>query len=99
LPQGLLLLGQFPIRHQFIDMLRAPLFDERARPRRYISDNKRSGTDFKFRTESTIAGMEMRRRVIVIINRYENTVKPADDWHFGNMHIRRELRKARAAAT
>jgi len=43
--------------------------------------------------------MEMRRRVIAIIDRYEDTVKPADDWHFGNMHIRRELREARAAAT
>jgi len=95
----LLLRGKFPIRHQFIDMLRAPLFDELVRPRWHVSNNKRSGTDFKLRTERAVARMEMRRGMVVIVDRYEDTVKPADDWHFGNMHIRREVRKARAAAT
>jgi len=80
-------------------MLRAPLLDERARPGWYISDDTRSRTDFKLRTERTIARMEMRRRVIVIIDRYEDTVETADDWHYGNMLIMREVRKARAAAT
>jgi hypothetical protein len=43
--------------------------------------------------------MEMRRRVIVIINRYEDTVKPADDWHLSKVQIVRVLRKALVAAT
>jgi hypothetical protein len=92
------LLGRLPIRHQVIDMLLAPFLYERARPRWHVSNNKCSGTNFKFRIERAIAGMEMRRRVIVIINRYEDTIKPADDWHVSKVQTRRALREALVAA-
>ena len=43
--------------------------------------------------------MEMRRRVIVIINCYEDTIKPADDWHVSKVQIGRALGKALVTAT
>jgi len=79
--QGLGLPRKLPILRQLIAMLGGPLENQRGRSLRKRSLQDGQSVDGKRRFVFTVAGMEMRRRVIVVVHRDDDAEETADLWH------------------
>jgi len=62
-------------------MQRHPLDDQTQHPMRQIPNQHRCRADFQYSPMVAIAHVEMRRGVVVIVHRYDDTEKSADFGH------------------
>src|SRR6266496_1509347 len=70
-----------PIVFEFRAMQRRPLHDHTQNPMRQIPNQHRGSTDFQYSPMVAVAHVEVRRGVVVIVHRYDDTEESAD---FGN---------------
>lgn len=79
--QGLGLPRKLPVQRQFIAVLGGPLEDQRGSSLRKRSLQDGESIDRKGRFVFTVAGMQVRRCVIVVVHRDHDAEKPADLRH------------------
>ena len=74
----LLLPGAIPVVAKLLQMKRAPLVDKIVGGSRQVPFVNRPGLDFDHRLVSSVKCLEVRRRMIAIVETNDDAVKPAD---------------------